>query len=244
MLAHSYANATAAADSRLFVAANATDSVGNDHPILWRITPLPLAAGTNTPIPGGTGNFTTLPSAASVSGSSVAFFGTGASGQQGVYAKSAGVLTRIADTATAIPSGSGNFTAFTPPNPITPPSPIISGDIVAFFGAGSGGQEGIYASLSGALTKIANTATAIPGGTGNFVAAPGDPCISGDNVVFIGNGSAGQQGVYVKAPNDPCKLAANLQTAIPSGSGNFSAFSAVSLSGRAAAFLASGGGGQ
>ena len=162
-------------NSAVFIAGYAnTTSPHHNHPILWIVFPFnsQLTAGTNTPIPGGSGNFTNFPAAPSLSGSNSTFYGAGAGGQQGIYAKISGAVTKIADTTTAIPGGTGNFTTFTPPNPITPPSPIISGDNVAFRASGSGGQSG----------------------------------------------------VYLKAPNDPCKLVADLNTAIPNGSGNFIAF--------------------
>jgi len=68
---------------------------------------------------------------------------------------------RVADAATAIPGGSGNFTAFAQSG--VAPSPVISGNNVAFFGAGSGGQQGIYVldyvAQAGPPIKIADTAT-------------------------------------------------------------------------------------
>jgi hypothetical protein len=101
--------------------------------ILPALSPTAFVAGFATPIPGGTGNFTGFPSAPSISGENVAFVGNGAGIVQGVFAKY-GVLTppqRVADTSTAIPGGSGNFTAF-------PSAPSISGENVAFVGNGAG----------------------------------------------------------------------------------------------------------
>ena len=62
----------------------------------------------------GTNNFTTFlpaniqlpPSLAIGSGSNVAFYGRGASGQEGIYARINDVLSKIADTNTLIPGGS------------------------------------------------------------------------------------------------------------------------------------------
>ena len=48
--------------------------------------------------------------------------------------------------------------------------------------------------------------------------------VSGANVCFIGTGNSGQEGVYVKAPGDPCQRIADLNTAIPGGTGNFTSF--------------------
>ena len=94
----------------------------------------------------------------------------------------------LADSTTAIPGGTGSFTSFSP-SPALPPNPCISFGNVAFFGAGSGGQQGIYAVLAGTLTKIADLNTAIPNGTGNFIMWQSNPFISGNNVAVIGQGA-------------------------------------------------------
>jgi sugar lactone lactonase YvrE len=212
------------------------------------------AADTNDAIPGGIGNFTAffmtgMPTVPSIgSDGSVAFFGAGNGGQQGIYVSVQGPPIRIADTATAIPAGTGNFMAFSiPGNPV---SPAISSTNVAFFGAGTGGQQGIYGasvSINGPPIKIADTTTAIPGGTGTFTAFAGNPFLSGDRVAFLANGAGGQQGVYgasVSMQGPPIKIA-DTTTAIPGGTGTFTAFPGnPSLSGDSVAFVGSGIGGQ
>jgi hypothetical protein len=201
-------------------------------------------AGTNTPIPGGTGNFTALLGNATLSGGNLAFFGSGTGGQTGLFARLNGTLLKIADLNTPIPGGSGNFTGFGG-SVSAPTDPCISGDSAVFVGTGSGGQAGLYARISGSLVTIADTATAIPGGVGTFNAIPGDPCISGDAAAFIGAGTSGQQGIYLRAqPGDPSRLVANLSTAIPGGVGVFTAFPDPSLSGTNTVFVGSGSGGQ
>src|SRR6185369_8265464 len=97
--------------------------------------------------------------------------------QKGIYRiVNQGTPVKVADLNTAIPGGTGNFTSFLPQEPILPQEPTrpnISGSSVAFFGAGSGGQQGIYVSIPQDPiipvdpTRIADTSTAIPGGTGN-----------------------------------------------------------------------------
>ena len=80
--------------------------------------------------------------------------------------------------------------------------------------------------------------TAIPGGTGNFTTfippnptIPGDPCLGADGAVgFVGGGANGQFGVYYQIPGDPCRLAVDLNTAIPSGTGNFIDFGGLFIS--------------
>ena len=96
---------------------------------------LSRVADLNTAIPGGSGNFTSLLFPA-LSGSNVAFLGSGSSGQEGIYLFDAGVLSRVADLNTAIPGGSGNFASLF--------IEALSGGNVVFVGFGSSGQEGIY----------------------------------------------------------------------------------------------------
>jgi hypothetical protein len=52
-----------------------------------------------------------------------------------------------------VPGGTGKFNTFSN---------------VTFWGAGTASQQGIYASLFGTLTKIADRNTPIPGGTGPY----------------------------------------------------------------------------
>ena len=211
-------------------------------------------ADLNTPIPNGSGNFLSfagvpaipsdpvIPGDPLISGDNVVFYGAGSGGQRGIYALINSSRLRVADTSTAIPGGSGNFTGFTRPG--IPPNPIISGDNAVFYGAGSGGQQGVYARINGSLRRIADTTTAIPGGTGSFTAIPVDPIISGDGVAFVGHGSGGQQGVYLSKAGS-LSVIADTQTAIPNGVGNFVAIPGdPTIDGDRVAFVGFGSGGQ
>ena len=165
-------------------------------------------------------------------------------------------LSTVADSATLIPGGSGTFTSFNPGLTAIPPDPCISNGNVSFWGAGIG-QQGIYATLFGKLTKIADLNTTIPGTTQTFVSFPPDPMISGGNVAFIGNGE-GTQGNYVGFPPDPIwppgpVRIADLNTAVPGGTGNFISFTPTDptippdpmrISGTNLAFVGYGSGGQ
>ena len=155
-------------------------------------------------------------------------------------------VSMIATGATAIPGGTGTFTSFSP-DPLLPPSPCISFGRLAFFGAGSGGQQGIYVAMpSGPPTKVADLSTMIPGGIGTFTSYPPSPVISGGNVAFIGMGSGGQTGVYVAIPPAPPPKVADLSTMIAGGIGTFTAFppGPPAISGGNVAFLGMGSNGQ
>ena len=64
----------------------------------------------------------------------------------------------VADTATAIPGGTGDFTSFG--------ISAINGNYVAFDGAGSGGQQGIYTwSQTGGLQRVTDNGPSTPFGS-------------------------------------------------------------------------------
>ena len=97
-------------------------------------------ADTSTPIPGGTGTFTSFDARASE-----IFRGTGANGQQGIYRPAVGKqpLSVIADRNTAAPGG-GTFTTFG------------TGPTAMFYAETSTGVKGVYYSGS-QITTVADT---------------------------------------------------------------------------------------
>jgi hypothetical protein len=86
-------------------------------------------ADTSTPVPGGSGNFQQL-WPASVQDGNILFQGAGSAGQQGIYRYDAGGITRLVDTSTPIPNGSGTFNGIG--------SPLIHEETFAFRGFGPG----------------------------------------------------------------------------------------------------------
>jgi hypothetical protein len=229
-----------------------------------------LVADTATAIPGGTGSFTTFfspadlahPPSPCISFGTVAFFAAGP-GQQGIYMFPPGPPQippgppiRVADLSTAIPGGSGNFTAFSAQPSIGPVAGCPGGctKTIAVLGFGESGQQGIYMFPPGPPERVADLSTAIPGGSGNFAAfappsavieSPGCPGGCSKTVAAFGLGASGQQGIYMFPPGPPNRVA-DLDTAIPSGTGNFIAFfpSAAVGSSSAVVFLGYGEAGQ
>jgi len=185
---------------------------------------------------------------AAISGSNVVFFGTGAH-SQGIYsARLGGPLTRIADSNTRRPSGLGYLCCYNS-SPVHSAKPSISGNNVVFYVQSTDNVSGVYLSTGGTLSTVADTTTAIPGGVGKFGFFIGptvfpEPLVSGSTVLFYGASSFNQPGMYVKTPQDPLKVVADVHTAIPGGSGNFTDFPEMSLSGDAVAFVGLGTDGQ
>ena len=178
-------------------------------------TALTKVADTNTAIPGGSGNFTEFELAPLISGSNVVFSARGSGDQRGIYLFDGSAIRAVADRNMAIPGGAGTFETFGPP--------VISGSNVAFFGTRPGGG-GIYLFNGTTLTKVADRSTAVPpGGVATF-SGFGAVAISGTNVVFDGFGPGfGQEGIYLF---DGANLiaVADTSTAIPGGTGNFGGF--------------------
>ncbi len=195
--------------------------------------PLARMADTTTPAPNGSGNFQSFfNEEPSISGSVVAFT---SAPSPGIYTGPAtgGALARVADANTPVQPSAG--------------SPSLSGAVVAFAGFPSGGGSGIYTgpAAGGALTPVADTTNAIPNGSGNFFSFGQTPAVSGSAVAFVGSGSGGQAGVYAgTVGGGPLARVADATTAIPGGSGTFTGFSVVDVSGPAVTFVGTGSGGQ
>ena len=122
----------------------------------------------------------------------------------------------------SIPHGHGHFVSFG--------APALSDTRVVTYGTGPDGQFGIYSFPSGAtapqgMINVSDGSTPIPGGVGNFTAlAPvglqPKPAVSGENISLFGMGSSGQQGIYGFIGGSLARVA-DLQTAIPGGTGLF-----------------------
>lgn len=166
----------------------------------------------------------------------VLFVGEGSGGQIGIYSAKGAMVTTLVDSVTAVPGQAGNFTLLTHPQ-------LDSGNAM-FTGAGSSGQ-GIYTVIDGAVDVVVDTSDAIPGGSGNFTVFNFGQkhALDGTDVAFIGSGSSGQAGVYT-AVGGTLSVVADLNTPVPGGSGNFTAFGNVSMDGGSVAFEGIDGAGQ
>jgi len=187
-------------------------------------------ADETTAIPGGTGNFTSFATGGTggldIDGNTVVFDAQG-SFQNGIYKHDGTTLSKIADKNTAIPGGTGNFTGLI--------GPYVDGTDVVFKGQGSAFQEGVYLDDGTALTVLVDTTTAIPGGSGNFVAFFSGPAIDNGLVAFNGLGASNQRGIFFTDGSTISKVA-NQDTSVPGGSGTFNSFSDPAIFDGAVAF--------
>jgi hypothetical protein len=148
-----------------------------------------VLANNSTAVPGGSGNFQGFGFFPAISGQTVAFTGTDANFHTGVYASTGGAVSVLANTNTAIPNGTGNFTTFGPLS--------LSQGAVAFEGLGSNKQDGLYTNFGGSLRAVADLNTLVPGGTGNFTSFFSPPVISGNMLAFEADGAGGSNGLYL-----------------------------------------------
>jgi hypothetical protein len=189
---------------------------------LFNGTTLTAVADYNTPIPGGSGNFTRILSVYPAMSDGKVVFHAGDWNGEGIYLFDGTILSKVADTNTPIPSGGGNFTDFADFY-----SPVISGNNIAFIadGNGDGGVYffGVYLFNGNNLTKVADNTTPVPEGSGNFNSFS-SLAISGDNIAFQGGGDAGQHGIYL-FDGSTLRKVADTNTPVPGGSENFFSFS-------------------
>lgn len=146
------------------------------------------------------------------------------------------IFNRIADTSTAIPAGTGNYTSFAEPGLSN------GGGIVVFRGLGSSGQDGIYHSNTGVLSMVADINTDIPLGIGPFTSF-GNTSHSVGRTAFFGAGDFDQQGIYTSFGG--LAFVADTFSPIPGGTGSFTSFSpTASVSGTNVVFRGAGDGAQ
>ena len=102
-------------------------------------------------------------------------------------------FTKVADTATPIPGGSGLFTGFVDARD-------FDGRTVVFDGYGNGGQEGLYSFRDGSLELLVNRNTLAPG-TAQTFSIFFDVAVSGNMAVFTAGWPGGS--------TSGCQFAAN-----------------------------------
>lgn len=97
------------------------------------------------------------------------------------------------------------------------------------------------------FTLLASTSTPIPNGTGNFTGfdlGSNQIASGGNNIIFVGTGTGGQQGFYSVTSQGMTRIV-DVSTPIPNGTGSFRSLSgSISISSTAVAFGGFGNDGQ
>ncbi len=120
-------------------------------------------------------------------------------------------FTKIVDTSTPIPGGTGNFAQFDVPS-------LDNGNL-GFRAYGTSSQQGIYTVIDGSLGLVANRNTPIPSGAGTFTGFT-PLSFDGTSVAFGGSGINLQRGYYSSA-GASLRIVADTNTPMPGGSGTF-----------------------
>ncbi len=182
-------------------------------------------ADTNTPIPGGVGNFTGFTSSPVIDRGDVAFVGRTASPSfigiyDGVYTDIGGTLRPVATRNTVGLGGVGKFSRVNLPS--------IDAGLVAFYGKvrlqdGSPVASGVYLENSGTITEVAVTGTPAPnGGVFNFfgTTATSRPSLSMGNVAFTARTNDVGYGVFLYS-GGTLSTVADQNTVMPGQPGTF-----------------------
>jgi hypothetical protein len=156
---------------------------------------LSVVADTNTPIPGGSGNFSRLSSPAIEEGA-VVFWGAGEGDPQerGIYMLLGGSLRVIADTTTAVPGRQASFRTLA--------GSAVSGDHVMFTGferlepPGGDSIGGIYASRGGSLKKVIAIGDSFEGNRVRLLSSVFNDSMSADSVAFTAWFTEGRPGIF------------------------------------------------
>lgn len=148
-------------------------------------------AGLGDAIFGKSETLTRVTNFAALRNGNAAFLGTnttsGSSGQ-GIYQIIGGIITPLVDQDTSVPGGGATFQSYSMLS--------FDGDRAVFLAFDSSGKLGVYLFKDGALTRIADTTTPVPGTSDPFLFFSG-ASIDGDRVVFHGvNSAGGIQGLY------------------------------------------------
>ncbi|MGH8718930.1 MAG: DUF7453 family protein [Burkholderiales bacterium] len=147
-----------------------------------------------TPIPGGKGTFVSFESPVIVKRGNIAFRAIGTHGQDGIYTRIGGRLSRIADTHTAIPHAGERFSEFG--------RPAFDGRYVVFTGRGAGGKyhavhQGVYR-YDTQLSKLAQSFDWTMWAPGKETARASKFAGTTDNSI----GKNGRVAVYARDGND------------------------------------------
>ncbi len=154
----------------------------------WHGGSVSIIADHATPIPAGSGTFTSFADA-SLDAGLVAFKGSGDGGQQGIYlADGGGTIQRLYDRGTVVPGGpGGTFDVLA--------RVALSQGSVVFYGNGAA-QEGIYSDVGGSLAAIADHSTAVPGHPGQHFVGFGLAAIDDGIVALTGIFAGANRGVF------------------------------------------------
>ncbi len=189
-----------------------------------------LVAGTNTQAPGSIETFSNVgePGAENDHVAFIGITGTSPNDFNGIYSFNNGSLETVVDESTIFPDAFSDFTlsGFNT-------NPSISNSIILInptgrFANSNMGANGLFTVNNEVIELIAGTGTPIPNRNENFSQVR-NPSISNGTVVFLGLDAAFTDSIY-KFDNGVITTVADLSTAVPGGTGNFTRLRSPAIS--------------
>lgn len=174
---------------------------------------------TSAAIPLAGGSFAGF-SQASMDGGEIVFFADRSlPNGRGIYLRQAdGAIVLVADLATSIPSGSGDFVK------LDRYWPVLRNGRIIFCGEGDSGQDGVYSWIDGGLAVVADTQTVIPGSSQTFTVFT-QPSYDGEAAVISAvRNFSNDSGIFTCVPGGPLSVIVNAWNQYPGTSVNFSWF--------------------
>src|SRR5439155_12178009 len=120
-------------------------------------------------------------------GSNYWFVGRGI-GQFGIYKKSGGVLSTLLDQNTTVAGTTSKFTSVG--------NLSSDGGVHLSFTGEFANASGVFDLMGSAISKIADTSTRIPGGSGGLFSSFGVSSAGGSSVAFVGFDQSRRPGIY------------------------------------------------
>jgi len=157
-----------------------------------------LIADTNTPVPGGIGNITTVGSDPVIDGDRIAFHASGV-GQKGIYTYLNGSLDVLLDLNTPLPGGSGFF--FDLPSFEF----SLSGENIAFLGEIASGSSNLYSLFNNNLIEVIGLGDTLDGKIVKNLEM-GKEAMSGNEIVFYALFQDDSSGVFVATIPEPTTI--------------------------------------
>ncbi len=138
----------------------------------------------------------------------------------------------IADGSSIFSGDGGKFKDFNT-------GPVVDGESIFFVATRENGLTGVFRNRLGITDMLVSSKSEIPDGIGKFSSFDGAPMGSGEQLVFRGVGSNGQQGIYYYADGKLSKIV-DTNTLMPNSKKKFESFKRPVFDGKTVVFVGRG----
>ncbi len=193
-------------------------------------TTISAVADATTADPDGGGTLGADFGRANLAGVVYAFIAEDSGGNPGVYRRSGGTVSLVANDTSNDPERPGTLAGFGPSTEVS-----VSGTSIVFNAADANGNDAIYFSSGGALQTLVQAQDAISGSSATVDAIDGALFdYENGKLVFVGTDDASRRAVFLVSGGEVSVLVDSTDT-VPGTSRSFSDFLGVSLSGNTVA---------